>query len=198
MKKLMEERKPEVVYLNIYNISSFNKVSEFLGFGFYHSSVEIYGHEFSYGGHDFDMSGIVCVEAGNSAGLTLKEKLPVGVTFYNEDEIDEIVRKFGEYWLGKDYDPFSSNCNSFTERFISHIVDKEEYYYPAYVNRFTKLGSLLRMWFKPLQALFGDIVAYDDDKSEKPIENEHIVPIFEDYRQDYEMLMVPGIAGANQ
>ncbi|CDW79059.1 desumoylating isopeptidase 2-like [Stylonychia lemnae] len=195
MKQLMEQRQHEIVYLNIYNVSSFNKFSEFLGFGFYHTSVEIYKHEFSYGGHDYDCSGIVCVEAGNSAGLTLKEKLPVGVTFYNEDEIDEIIRQFGDFWIGKDYDPFSYNCNCFTERFISHIVDKEEYYYPNYVNRFTKLGSLLKMWFKPLQALVGDIVNYEDDKNEKPIEQDQIQPLFDDYRYDRESMIMPGVSG---
>ena len=92
MSKLVENRVAEVVYLNIYNVSNFNKVAEYFGFGFYHTSVEIYKHEFSYGGHDFACSGIVVVEAGNSAGLTLKEKIPIGVTYYNEDEIDEIIR----------------------------------------------------------------------------------------------------------
>lgn len=53
-------------------------------------------------------------------------------------------------------------------------MDKEEYYYPSYVNRFTKLGSLLSMWFKPLQALFGDLVNYDDDE---PIEE---IPVYEE------------------
>jgi hypothetical protein len=124
-----------------------------------------------------DLDSITPLLRGNTAGLTLKEKLPIGVTFYNEDEIDEIIRHFGDFWLGKDYDPFNQNCNCFTERFITHIVDKEEYYYPRYVNRFTKLGALLKMWFKPLQALFGDIVDYgDDNKSEKPITHEQINP----------------------
>lgn len=34
---------------------------------------------------------------------------------------------------------------------------------PSYVNRFTKLGSVFRMWFKPLQELVGDIVNYESD-----------------------------------
>jgi hypothetical protein len=164
LKRAMEERKAETVYLNIYNVSSANTFLEFFGFGFYHTAVELYAHEFSYGGHDYDVSGIVVVEAGNTAGLTLKERLPVGVTYYNEYEIDEVVRQFGTFWLGQDYDPFEHNCNCFTERFISHIVDKELYYYPEYVNRFGQLGSLLRMWFKPLQALVGDIVSYDKEE----------------------------------
>lgn len=171
MKQALEERHTEIVYLNIYNVSSANTYLEFLGFGFYHTAIELYNHEFSYGGHDYELSGIVVVEAGNSAGLTLKERLPVGVTYYNEYEIDEIVRDFGKFWLGQDYDPFEHNCNCFTKRFLSHIVDKEAYYYPEYVNRFGKLGSLLRMWFKPLQALVGDIVTY-----EKEAEKQEAVP----------------------
>lgn len=95
MARLMEDRKPEVVYLNIYNVHSVNKVLEFLGFGFYHTSIQLYNHEFSYGGHDYDVSGIVVVEAGNCAGLTLKERLPVGVTYYCEDEIDDIIKQYG-------------------------------------------------------------------------------------------------------
>jgi hypothetical protein len=114
MQRLMAERKPEIVYLNIYNVTSANKLLEFLGFGFYHTSIELYKHEFSYGGYDYDLSGIVVVEAGNNAGLTLKERLPVGVTFYCEDEIDEIVKEFGQFWLGNEYDPFEHNCNCFT------------------------------------------------------------------------------------
>jgi hypothetical protein len=32
---------------------------------------------------------------------------------------------FGNFWLGSDYDPFAHNCNSFAEKFISHLADKE-------------------------------------------------------------------------
>lgn len=100
MNKIMENRNAEIVYLNVYNVTSFNKVAEFLGFGFYHTSVQMFNLEFSYGGHDYDNSGIVCVEAGNSAGLTLKEKIPVGITYYQEEEIDEIMSAFGNFWWG--------------------------------------------------------------------------------------------------
>lgn len=150
MKKLFEGREAEIVYLNVYNVSNFNSVVEFLGIGFYHTSVQVFSHEFSYGGHDFKTSGVVCVEAGNSAGLTLKEKLPVGITYYNEEEVEDIVIQFGDFWLGSDYDPFNQNCNCFTQTLVSHLVNNEEFYYPSYINRFTKLGSLLKMWFKPL------------------------------------------------
>lgn len=40
------------------------------------------------------------VEQGNNAGLTLKEQIPVGITYYNEFEMDDIITQFGEFWLG--------------------------------------------------------------------------------------------------
>lgn len=148
--QLCAGREAEIVYLNIYNVTPINGCLEVLGFGLYHTSVGLYDLEFSYGGHEEDNTGIVVVDKGNSAGLVLKETLPVGVTYYSPDEIDDIVDTFGEFWHGKDYDPFAKNCNNFTEHLIKHICDKEQFYVPSYVNRFTKLGSVFRMWFKPL------------------------------------------------
>ncbi len=54
---------PEIIWLNVYHVTSFNKyLLEWIGFGFYHTSIELYNHEFAYGGHDYDFSGIVCVQ----------------------------------------------------------------------------------------------------------------------------------------
>jgi len=69
--------------LNIYNVTRFNSCTEWFGFGFYHTSIQLFGYEFSYGGHEEDESGIVCVKAGNSAGLVLKERILAGYTYYN-------------------------------------------------------------------------------------------------------------------
>lgn len=150
LREMEQKREREVIYLNIYHVSAANEFLEMLGFGVYHTSVGLYDLEFSFGGHDQDSSGIVVVPKGNSAGLRLKESIPVAFTFYSSDEVDEIVEWFGDFWHGNDYDPFLKNCNHFTQTLIRHFSDKERFYYPRYVNRFTKLGSLFRMWFKPL------------------------------------------------
>ena len=114
--RMLMQRFPEIVWLRIYHVTSFNKyLLEWLGFGFYHTSIELYNHEFAYGGHDFDFSGIVCVETVDeksgdpakvkqqqaaSGGLELKERIPIGITFYSMDEIDDIVIYFGNFWHG--------------------------------------------------------------------------------------------------
>ena len=123
MNQIYYNRLSTVVYLNIYNVTSINSALEWIGFGLYHTSVNIYDMEFSYGGHESACSGIVVVNQGNSAGLELKERIPIGTTSYNADEIDEIVEYFGEFWHGCDYDPFAKNCNDFTETMIRHICN---------------------------------------------------------------------------
>lgn len=134
----------------MYNVTSANVALELFGFGLYHTSVGIYDSEFSYGGHDKACSGIVVVERGKSAGLVLKESLPIGTTHYNDLEIEEIIDYFGLFWHGCDYDPFAKNCNNFTEALVKFICGEKQAYVPSYINRFCKLGSILRMWFRPL------------------------------------------------
>lgn len=160
-------RHSEPVVLNIYHVTTANRFLEFLGFGLYHTSVAVYGIEYSYGGHEEQLPGTVIDYKGNSAGLVLKESLPVGQTYYLRQEVTSIVERYGSFWYGCDYDPFSKNCNHFTEHLIRTLCDKHEYYYPSYVNRFTKLGSILRMWFKPLQDIVGNIVNYEESGSDK-------------------------------
>ena len=119
--------------------------------------------EISYGGTEDDSPGTVVVQKGNTAGLTLKESLPVGKTLFNLQEINSITEDFGSYWSGKDYDPFRQNCNDFTRKFSEMICDGGVAYFPSYINRFTKLGTLFRMWFHPLEKLLGNLVDYDQE-----------------------------------
>ena len=130
--------------------------------GLYHTSIMVHGNEFSYGGHAMERSGIVVVQEGDSAGLVLKESLPIGYTYYGSDEMDEAIEYFGDFWRGCDYDPFSKNCNHFTEALASYLCEKNVLYYPSYINRFCKLGSILRMWFRPLQDLWGELIEYNE------------------------------------
>ena len=149
----------EGILLRVYDVVRANRVLEYLGIGFYHTSIQIYGHEYYYGGHDEDITGIVETDIGESTSLHLKETLLVGYTFYDADDVDLILDEFGKFWQGNGYDPFSHNCNDFSKHIIQHLCHEEGMYeFPTYVNRFSKLSSLLRVWFQPLKNLFGDVV----------------------------------------
>lgn len=75
----------EAVILNVYSITKLNKFLQFFGVGFYHTGVQIYGKEFSYGGHDQDSSGIMMTEPHALTGVSLYESFIVGFTRHSED-----------------------------------------------------------------------------------------------------------------
>lgn len=61
------------VFLNIYELDSFNKYNGYLvpvGLGAYHSGVEIYGEEISFGYHDEDSTGIFIVDPRTATDCT--------------------------------------------------------------------------------------------------------------------------------
>jgi hypothetical protein len=46
------------IYLKIYNITKINRITQFFGFGIYHTSLEIQNYEYSFGSTEDDSSGI--------------------------------------------------------------------------------------------------------------------------------------------
>lgn len=114
---------------------------------------------------------------GKSTSLGLKSKVFVGYTFFSAIQIDDIIEEFGEFWAGQEYEPFSHNCNFFSKYLIEHLVHQEgEFYFPRYVNRFSKLSSLLRIWFNPLQTLLGDVVKAPEGSDSEESEEESDEP----------------------
>ena len=155
-KKLIEEG--QAVYLNIYHLSYINIFIQFLGFGFFHSSIEINGKEFSYSATEDEESGIFSNPIEDS-NLVLKEKIYLGNTFYTDDEINEILLLNIPYWLGKSYDPFLKNCNHFTKFFQKQLIEKKNIIndYPDYVNRITNYSVFFNCFYSPLRRLYGNI-----------------------------------------
>ena len=105
---------------------------------------------------------------GNSTTLHLKEIILVGYTFYDADDVDLLLDEFGKYWQGILYDPFNHNCNDFSKAVVKHLCHEENIFqFPNYVNRFSKLSSILRVWFNPLKVLLGDIVNAPEEQAEE-------------------------------
>lgn len=62
---IMHRARRANVYLNVYELMSFDKYNGYLipvGLGAYHSGVEVYGEEFSFGFHEADYSGVFTVD----------------------------------------------------------------------------------------------------------------------------------------
>ena len=155
-KKLIEEG--HAVYLNVYHLSFINYFVQLLGFGFFHSSIEINGKEFSYSATEDEESGIFSNSIEDS-NLILKEKIYLGNTFYTDNEINEILLLNIPYWLGKSYDPFLKNCNHFTKFFQKLLIEKKNIIndYPDYVNRITDYSIFFNCFYSPIKRLYGNI-----------------------------------------
>ena len=155
-KTLVENGQP--VYLNIYHLSFINYFVQILGFGFFHTSIEINKKEYSYSATEDDNSGIFSnpIEDRN---LILKEKIYLGNTFYNDDEINEILLLNSPYWLGKSYDPFLKNCNHFTKFLSGLLIEKNNFIndYPEYINRITGYGFFFNCFYSPIKRIYGNI-----------------------------------------
>ena len=154
--KLIEFGQP--IFLNIYHLSSFNYLIQILGFGFFHTSIEINGKEFSYSATNDDNSGIFS-SSNEDTNLILKEKIYLGNTFYNDEEINEILLLNTPYWLGKSYDPFLKNCNHFTQFLSGLLIENNNFIndYPEYINRITEYGFFFNCFYTPIKRIYGNI-----------------------------------------
>ena len=154
--KLIEYGQP--IYLNIYHLSSFNYLIQLLGFGFFHTSLEINGKEFSYSATNDDNSGIFS-NSIEDKNLILKEKIYLGNTFYNDEEINEILLLNTPYWLGKSYDPFLKNCNHFTQFLSGLLIENNNFIndYPEYINRITQYSFFFNCFYTPIKRIYGNI-----------------------------------------
>ena len=78
------------------------------------------------------------------------EKIYLGNTIFDEEQIKKIIYLQKPYWSGKSYHPFYKNCNHFTEFFSKKLL-LENVNYPQYVNRLTKYGMFLSCFYEPLK-----------------------------------------------
>ncbi len=156
--ELIENAKIEngqAVYLNIYHKSYVNYIIQLLGFGFFQTTIEVNKIEYSFTPTDDDNSGIVFNNLGEGKkDIWLKEKIYLGNTIYDDDEIKQLLFLNIPYWLGKSYDPFLKNSNHFT-KFLASILLRVDSIanYPLYVNRIIEYGIFLNGFYSPIKRL---------------------------------------------
>jgi len=91
-------------------------------YGAFHSAVEVYGHEWSFGmtGNDWS-TGVVEHVPGQNMDHTFRETLVVGYTKYSAMQVQQIIAGMKSEWKGCTYNLFSRNCHNFTEEFCSRL-----------------------------------------------------------------------------
>jgi len=138
------QRAKTPVYLNYYDlghstsISHFNKISPY---GAFHSGVEMYDTEFSYGGTKKQVTGIFVSRPRRCAMHTYKGSVYLGDCCLRKAQIEAILKKLRKDWWGPHYDLFKRNCCFFCREFAISLGLGE---IPSWTYKLADLGATLR------------------------------------------------------
>ncbi|XP_067630158.1 deubiquitinase DESI2-like [Eurosta solidaginis] len=152
----------EPVKLNVYDILKINEYSAYIGLGFFHSGVELYGREFAYGGHQFPFTGIFEMLPRDHADLgenfQFRQTINLGCTQFSCNQVYQIVEELGQKFTGSSYHLINNNCNHFCDYLAQFLCGKG---IPGWVNRLATISAYIpflqrilpRDWLTPRTTL---------------------------------------------
>ncbi|ALC50025.1 CG12231 [Drosophila busckii] len=135
----------EPVILNVYDIFNMNEYVGPIGLGIFHTGVEVYGVEYTYGGHTFDSSGIFSMtprsaEPELGEQFRYRESIQLGYTQFTQSEVLRIVEQMGCQFPGNSYHLTNNNCNHFSNK-LTHILCGR--HIPSWINRLASFFACL-------------------------------------------------------
>lgn len=143
----------EPVYLNIYDLSDQNSWTYWCGVGIFHSGLEVYGVEYAYGGHEYDVSGVFATNPKDAPGPVLfRESVLVGHTQMSPQRVQQAVQEMGEQYKGNAYHLLQRNCNHFSSDLCVKLTGQPA---PLWINRLAGMAVMLHCliptaWVPPL------------------------------------------------
>jgi hypothetical protein len=135
------------VILNVYDLihpdrfERFQKLNNYLlyiGLGFFHSGVEIYGIEYSFGESNSEETGVFSVAPKQTIGAIYRQSIVVGETAYSKREVEQIIRTIAVEYPGTSYSLLYNNCNHFSNDLCQRLCGKS---IPKWINRLAFLAS---------------------------------------------------------
>ncbi|MBA0784913.1 hypothetical protein Gotri_025121 [Gossypium trilobum] len=127
------------VILNVYDLTPINNYSYWVGFGIFHSGIEVHGKEYGFGAHDFPISGVFEVEPKSCPGFIYRCSIFLGCINMPFSEFRALIETVASEYHGDTYHLISKNCNHFTEDIVHRLTGK---HIPGWVNRLARIGSL--------------------------------------------------------
>ncbi|GFY99788.1 PPPDE putative thiol peptidase family protein [Actinidia rufa] len=127
------------VMLNVYDLTPLNEYTVWLGFGIFHSGIEVHGMEYGFGAHEYPISGVFEVEPKTCPGFIFRCSVPLGHINMPPSEFRTFIEKVAAEYHGNTYLLISKNCNHFTNDIAWRLTGKR---IPGWVNRLARLGAL--------------------------------------------------------
>ncbi|XVE98281.1 hypothetical protein REPUB_Repub03eG0092000 [Reevesia pubescens] len=128
------------VILNVYDLTPINNYSYWVGFGIFHSGIEVHGKEYGFGAHDFPLSGVFEVEPKSCPGFIYRCSISLGHISMPFSEFRALIESVASEYHGDTYHLISKNCNHFTDDMAYRLTGR---HIPGWVNRLARLGMLI-------------------------------------------------------
>ena len=102
--------------------------------GIYHTGIEVYGTEYSFGGHAGSSTGVSAGTPRKVSGARFVTSIPLGVCAHDVFELRSLLADVATEWTGRDYHPLDRNCNHFSGALSSLLKCSPP---PPWVNAFS-------------------------------------------------------------
>mmetsp|Transcript_3696 Transcript_3696/g.11634 ORF Transcript_3696/g.11634 Transcript_3696/m.11634 type:complete len:231 (-) Transcript_3696:147-839(-) len=118
---------PAPVTLQIYDaggtevVKNVNTLLRAVGTGAFHTGVEVYGKEWSFGFTNDGSSGIFSCPPRCCRTHAYREAVPMGETLMSQGEVEELLIQLAMDWRGGHYDVLRRNCTHFSEEFCGKL-----------------------------------------------------------------------------
>mmetsp|Transcript_57342 Transcript_57342/g.158717 ORF Transcript_57342/g.158717 Transcript_57342/m.158717 type:complete len:257 (+) Transcript_57342:165-935(+) len=129
-----------LVFLNVYDLNedwlhANNLFRDVLKIGgAFHTGVEVYGNEWSYG-----QEGVSSTNPRRHEVHIYRQSVTMGMTHKSPGEVMQLIQyDVMPRWQGSEYDILRRNCCSFADFLCGRLVRK---HIPGWVNRFPKVAS---------------------------------------------------------
>ena len=103
--------------------------------GIYHSGLEIFGTEYSFGGHPGESTGVQAGKPRTVRGARFIMQIHIGQCTLDQVELRSLIADLALSWSGRCYHPLGRNCNHFTAELSSRLNCRPP---PSWVNTFSK------------------------------------------------------------
>ncbi|KAK4174223.1 PPPDE putative peptidase domain-containing protein [Triangularia setosa] len=133
------------ITIHVYDLLPPGKLSNtlwYFGTSLLHSGVVLNNKEYAYGGHDRPgLTGVYWTKPLTlPPGGTFRTEILHGFTLATEAEVDSIIRKASEEFLGTSYNLLTKNCNHFTSYLCERLTGRPG---PGWLNRAASIGVAL-------------------------------------------------------
>jgi len=114
-----------------------NRVAK--SYGAFHTGVEVYGREWSFGMTFDDVStGVTWNPPGQNVDHTFRETLSMGYTTLSPTEVLKAIDRLKIEWRGNTYQLLTRNCHHFSDEFCRHLGVAR---LPTWVNTLAETGA---------------------------------------------------------